>query len=67
MHVSGTSADHSSIPSDGDQYFSIDLLDAKADPESAKKSDVLGNLYSPKTKPYAPPEMVRAPVGPTST
>ena len=45
-------------PSDGDQYFSIDLLDENADPESAKKSDLLGHLYSPKTKPYSP-EMLR--------
>ena len=41
-------------PTDGDQYFSIDLLDRKADPESAKKGDVLENIYSPKPKPFNP-------------
>ncbi len=54
-------------PSEGDQYFSIDLLDAKADPESTKKSDVLGNLYSPKTKPFKPPKRHEPAVGPASS
>ncbi|MFN8112606.1 MAG: hypothetical protein U0R51_05345 [Solirubrobacterales bacterium] len=33
--------------SSGDQYWSIDLLDPKADPESTKNKDVLANVFKP--------------------
>jgi hypothetical protein len=44
---------------DGDQYWSIDLLDPKADPESAKSKDVLANIFKPDPQ-KAPPVMPRS-------
>jgi len=38
-------------PEEGDQYFSIDLLEPNADPESAKNSDRLEHLFSPDPDP----------------
>ena len=35
-------------PVDGDQYFSVDLLKAKANPESTKAGDVLEPLLAPE-------------------
>ena len=45
--------------SDGDQYFSIDLLKPNADPESTKHKDVYKNVFSPDTTPYTPPPPLR--------
>jgi hypothetical protein len=39
---------------DGDQYWSIDLLDPSSNPESAKSKDVLANIFKPDPQSLPP-------------